>query len=239
MSFKQTLIASGIMILTAILLYFMSHGENIHPNKPFSDFPKQIHGWKGKEEYFDKQILEVLGVDDYILCNYHMPKDRFIQLYVGFYQSQREGDLIHSPKNCMPGSGWNIIETEIETVDISPVDSGQQPESTEKMANFQGEATYGQRTGKSDHKINVIKLVTQKGTYKQIVLYWFQSRGRIISSEYMQKIWLVIDSITRRRTDGSFVRLTAPVINDEQATLNQMQEFVRQLMPILQEYIPS
>ncbi len=74
---------------------------------------------------------------------------------------------------------------------------------------------------------------------KQIVLYWFQSGGRIIASEYMQKIWMVTDSITRHRTDGSFIRLTAPVVNDEQASLNQLKEFIRHLMPILQEYIPS
>ncbi len=103
MSFKHTFTASGIMILTMILLYFISHVENIHPNKPFSGFPKQINEWNGKEEYFDKQILDVLGVDDYIICNYSSPDGRLIQLYVGFYQSQHEGDLIHSPKNCMPG----------------------------------------------------------------------------------------------------------------------------------------
>jgi len=226
MSFKHTLTASGIMLLTIILLYFISHVENIHPNKPFSGFPKQIDKWNGKEEHFDKQILDVLGVDDYIMCNYNSPDGHPVQLYVGFYQSQREGDLIHSPKNCMPGAGWNITETAIEEIDIIPVGSSLRLEPT------------GLRLER-DGKIKVIKLMTQKDMQKQIVLYWFQSGGRIIASEYMQKIWMVIDSITRHRTDGSFVRLTATVINDEQATLNQLKEFVRHLVPILQEYIPS
>ena len=113
----------------------------------------------------------------------------------------------------MPGAGWNIVKTSIETLD---------------------------GVAESTKKTNVIKLVLQNGIQKQVVLYWFQSRGRIISSEYMQKIYLVIDSIMRHRTDGSFVRLIAPVSNnDEEKALNTLKDFAVQLMPILNDYIPS
>jgi EpsI family protein len=132
---------------------------------------------------------------------------------VGFYQSQKEGDLIHSPKNCMPGSGWNILNTSIESVDV------------------------GQ--GGSVKNINVIKLILVKESQKQVVLYWFQSRGRIIASEYMQKIWLVIDSITKHRTDGSFVRLISPVVENEAKTLEILKGFTQEIYPFLNEYIPS
>jgi len=201
------------MILTMVCLSYLSHGENIQPKKPFSTFPMKIGEWTGEEQQFDKRIYDILGVDDSALVNYRTPDGRQAQLYVGFYQSQREGDLIHSPKNCMPGAGWNIIETSLEDLTVSK----HNPE-----------------------KIKLIKLVLIKGSQRQIVLYWFQSRGRIIASEYTKLIYLVIDSITKHRTDGSFVRLIAPVLGgDEEKALKDLKDFAKLLMPILQEYIPS
>ena len=201
------------MILTAVCVVYIGHGEDVHPNKPLSSFPTKIGQWTGAQDKFDARIYQALGVDDSFLANYRSPEASGVQLYVGFYQSQREGDLIHSPKNCMPGAGWNIVETSIETLD---------------------------GVAESTKKTNVIKLVLQNGIQKQVVLYWFQSRGRIISSEYMQKIYLVVDSIMRHRTDGSFVRLIAPVSNnDEEKALNTLKDFAVQLMPILNDYIPS
>ncbi len=213
MSFRHTFTASILMVLCAVFLNYINHPEDIQPNKPFSTFPKKIGEWTGKEERFDEKINDILGVDDYILGNYYSTNGKRINLYVGFYQSQREGDLIHSPKHCLPGAGWNIIENTIEELNIS--ESG-------------------------SRKMKLIKLIIRKGDRKQIVLYWFQSRGRIISSEYTQKIYLVIDSVLKHRTDGSFVRLMAPLEDgDEAAALGRLNDFTRLLLPILNEYIPS
>ena len=94
--------------------------------------------------------------------------------------------------------------------------------------------------GNSPSKINVIKLNIEQEEKKQIVLYWFQSRGRFISSEYWQKIYLVIDSITKRRTDGSFVRLIAPVIDgDKEKALKDLKNFAREVIPVLEDYLPG
>ncbi|CAN2045933.1 EpsI family protein [Candidatus Magnetomoraceae bacterium gMMP-1] len=211
MSLKRTLAASCIMLLTMVVLNYLSHAERIQPNKPFSTFPSQIGKWHGTVERFDEQIYDKLGVDDSYLAEYKALDGRQVNLYIGFYQSQREGDLIHSPKNCMPGGGWNIIETGLEELNLPDY-----------------------------NRMKLIKLILQKGPHKQIVFYWFQSRGRIIASEYMQKIYLVIDSIIKQRTDGSFVRLIAPVINnDAAAALSSLKEFTKILMPLLYEYIPS
>lgn len=212
MTWKNTIIATSIMVLTFGLLTYLSNPEIIKAKKSFSTFPSQIGQWNGVEERFDDKIYQVLGVDDSFYANYRAPGEPWINLYVGFYESQREGELIHSPKNCMPGGGWNIIETAIEPLQLND------PSSTE-------------------HKI--IKLVLQKGPSKQISLYWYQSRGRIISSEYMQKIYLVWDAVTRNRTDGSFVRLIAPVESSEEKTLLMLKNFARELFPILAEHIPS
>ena len=212
MSFKHTIIASALMILTMICLLYMSHVENIHPNKSLSTFPKKIGEWTGKEGHFDKKIYDILGVDDSFICNYNTSDGRQVHLYIGFYRSQREGDLIHSPKHCMPGAGWNIISTSLEELMIP----NHNPE-----------------------KIKLIKLILEKRAQRQIVLYWFQSRGRFIASEYMQKIYLVIDSIIKHRTDGSFVRLMAPVVGgDEDRAVKDLKDFARLIIPILEEYIP-
>ena len=113
----------------------------------------------------------------------------------------------------MPGAGWNIVQIAIETVDGFDADPNER---------------------------KLIKLVLQKGAQKQIVLYWFQSRGRIIASEYLQKIYLVWDAITRQRTDGSFVRLIAPVQNgDGDSAWEDLKSFARLLDPVLNAYIPS
>lgn len=210
MSLKHTVIASVLMLVSLAGLRYFSHSEEIHPNKAFSAFPRQIGSWEGKEQFFDQKVYEVLGVSDSFLANYSSPEGKSVNLYIGFYQSQREGELIHSPKNCMPGAGWNISRSTIEELETPGFHSG---------------------------KIRVIKLILEKGNHKQVMLYWFHARGRIISSEYMQKIYLVIDSMTRHRTDESFVRLIS--YGDEKEALNTLREFAKQLMPILHEYIPS
>lgn len=211
MTYKRTIIILGIMLITAALTAFASHSERIAPNKPFNQFPLELGQWKGQKGELDQKVYNILGVEDYILANYRKISGEIVSLYVGFYQSQKEGDIIHSPKNCMPGAGWNITDTSIETVNMED-------------------------TGTS---IKVIKLLLQKGAEKQVVLYWFQSRGRIISSEYMEKIWLVIDSITKNRTDGSFVRLISPVSVDEETTVRILKDFLNKVYPALNEHIPS
>jgi EpsI family protein len=208
---KRTITIIIIFLITAAVTGFVSHSERIQPNKPFSEFPLEIDQWKGQKGELDQEVYNILGVEDYILANYRKTSGERVNLYVGFYQSQKEGDIIHSPKNCMPGAGWKITDTSIETIKLDD----------------------------SQKTINVIKLLLQKGMEKQVVLYWFQSRGRIIASEYMQKIWLVVDSVIKRRTDGSFVRLISPVTVDEEKTLQVLKEFAQKIYPVLNEHIPS
>jgi len=191
----------------------MSHSEDVKLNKPFSTFPKKIGEWAGKEERFDQAVYDLLGVDDSYLANYYDHDSSLVQLYIGYYESQKEGQQIHSPKNCMPGSGWNITETSLDDITLK---------------------------GNASKKIKVIKLLLEKDNQKQVVFYWYQSNGRFISSEYSQRIYMVIDSITKHRTDGSFIRLISPVINnDEEMAVKHLKDFTAQLIPILKDYIPS
>lgn len=212
MSLKHTIIACAFMIFTTVFLNYVHSSENIHPNQPLSTFPTQFSEWKGIKQRFDDKIYEKLGVDDYHLATYSAPGGKQVQLYIGFYQSQREGDIIHSPKNCMPGVGWKIIDSSIEELNVP-------------------ETKY--------NSIKVIRFKIKNGIHEQMVLYWYQSRGRIISSEYLQKIYLILDSITRKRTDGSFVRLIAPLHGNEEQTTQTLKEFAKKILPILTEYIPG
>lgn len=207
----RPLILVCLFIGTALATQLLSRSEIIRPHRPFASFPAEIASWRGEPAQLDGSVTDILGVEDYLLATYRHPRGRAVNLYVGYYQSQKEGDLIHSPRNCMPGGGWHILET------------GREP------LVFPGAASAA----------TAARLLIENGPDRQIVLYWFQSRGRIIASEYMQKIWLVVDAVTRRRTDGSFVRLMAPVTTTEAETLEMLKEFARQIKPHLDAHIPS
>lgn len=209
-SYKRAFVATFCMIIAAVYLAYMRNSEDEPPKRALSTFPTEIGGWHGEVSYFDDAIYDALGVDDSILISYKGPENKEVQVYVGYYRSQREGDLIHSPRNCMPGSGWKITSTSTEHV---PIDSG---------------------------TIEVSKLMIEKGRSRLIALYWFQSRGRYINSEYWQKIYLVWDAIIKNRTDGSFVRLIAPVEDQNEAsTTDYLKTFASSLIPILNQYLPS
>ena len=210
MSFIRTAVIVIIFLATAGLTRFVTQSELIQPNQSFEDFPLAIGKWKGMRSSLDERIYNILGVEDYIMADYRDLSGRGINLYVGFYQSQSQGDIIHSPKNCLPGAGWKIVDAREETL----------------------------RFNKTEGPSTVARLLLKKGEASQVVLYWYQSRGRIISSEYWQKIWLVLDSITKHRTDGSFIRLIAPVLESEERTLAELKAFSIELKPHLDEYIP-
>lgn len=213
-SLPRAIIASCLMLLTLGFILFLNKSEPIPPRKALRDFPKTIGQYTGEEAHFDQRIYDILGVDDSALISYRKLDGETIQLYVGYHDSQREGDLMHSPKNCLPGSGWDITATTIEDVVTFEPDG---------------------------RKIKAIRLLIEKGISRQVVLYWFQSRGRFISSEYMQKIYLVLDAITKNRTDGSFVRLMAPVASGKtvESTTETLKIFAGDLIPVLEEYLPG
>lgn len=213
MPLKQTLIAAVVMLLTSTGLVYLNKSEDQPLKNDFTDFPMQIGGWQGRTMRFDEEVYEMLGVDCSLLANYRDSKGQKIELYIGYYQNQREGDIIHSPKNCMPGSGWRIVENSLLQLELR---------------------------NESDGPIKVNKLELQNGIQRQIALYWYHSRGRVIASEYSQKKYLVLDAITKHRTDGSFIRLLSPIsdIGEPQTTKN-LKNFTEQIFPILNEFIPS
>ena len=133
-------------------------------------------------------------------------------MFVAYYDSQKRSGAIHSPKNCLPGAGWSIMQA-----DTVPITLPGRPEPA---------------------KVN--RVLIQKGMEKQVVLYWYQSQGRIVASEYTAKICLLWDAATKNRTDGAIVRVSVPVREgDEDAALRLAKDFLDQAFPGLRELIPS
>ena len=211
----RILILCLTLLAAAAVISYASRPEIIPIRQSLSGLPMQIGNWEGRQDSdLDSQVLDVLGVDDYINRVYYNRKHFPASLYIGYYQSQREGDTMHSPLNCLPGAGWNPVKKDYVRV---PVD------------------------GNSAIEIN--RIVIQKGVEKQVVLYWYQSHGRVIASEYWGKIYTVIDALRTNRTDAALVRVVCPVsgssANAETTAENHAAEFTASLFPLLNNYLPQ
>jgi EpsI family protein len=203
-------ITSGVLVTAFLLLHTVSHGEAVVPHQPLRELPYILGSWMGKEQPLTEQIVQAVGVSDYANRIYHSQKEGLAQLYVGYYASQRTGDTIHSPKNCLPGAGWD------------PIQSG-----------------YTKISVPGGRQIVVNEYVIQQGLDKQLVFYWYQGRGRVIASEYSSKFWMVTDAISRNRTDGALVRLITPMRDGENQAHARLEGFTQLIFPHLDELIPN
>ena len=187
-------------------------GEARVERKELRGFPKKIGSWEqtGGDEQFDNQTMAVLRASDYLLRNYRGSDGRVMNFYVGYYASQRDGATYHSPLNCLPGSGWVL----------------QQP----------GEITI-RPEGRSSFIAN--RYIIQNGDHKELLVYWYQGRGRSMASEYWGKVYTVVDSVRLRRSDGAMVRITTPVQGSESAALQAASLLAAQASTVLPEFIPD
>jgi EpsI family protein len=199
---------------SVVLVARSDRSEDVPLRSSFSEFPMDIGGWHGvPQEPFSSAVLDVLRVDDYLTRLYVKRGDSALGLYIGYWRSQRQGDTIHSPLNCLPGAGWEPVSKQTIMV---PDASG------------------------ADVPIN--RYVIQKGMDRQLVLYWYQSHGRVVASEYSSKFYLVADAMRLNRTDGSIVRVTAPIGDDSPEAEAQAERaalaFVHALFPELGRFLP-
>src|SRR5262245_60239076 len=184
----------------------------------FSVFPMEIGSWQGVQNPpFTARVLEVLGLDDYISRYYYRPGKSAVDLYIGYWKSQQQGGAIHSPQNCLPGAGWEPVS--------------------------QGQLTFADPRNPGGEPLSVNRYVIRKGLDRQLVLYWYQSRGRVVGSEYWSKIYLVLDAARYNRTDAALVRLIARVngttAEAEMDAERQTLEFAKVLLPSLGAYLPN
>ncbi|HKP45007.1 MAG TPA: EpsI family protein [Pyrinomonadaceae bacterium] len=187
-------------------------GEAHVERKHLKDFPKQISSWNqtGTDDEIDDKTMAVLRASDYLLRDYRSSDGRVLNFYVGYYASQRDGATYHSPLNCLPGSGW--VMSDPDRVTVTP-------------------------KGRPSFVAN--KYVIQNGYHKEVLLYWYQGRGRAIASEYWGKVYTVIDSVRRRRSDGAMIRITTPIQESEDAALKASIALASETSTILPEFIPD
>jgi EpsI family protein len=207
------LCASVLIVVTGVFLRANSRGEVFPPRQPLQSFPQQLGDWTGTDVAMDKDTLQVLGPGDFLLRIYSRTDHSlpYLDLFIAYFPSQRAGDTIHSPKNCLPGAGW------------APVESGRVDLSV---------------PGHSPFPVN--RYVIAKGESRQLVLYWYWAHDRGVASEYWAKYHLVADSIALNRSDGSLVRITTPLLRGESIDQAQqrMMPLVSDIVPRLQNYIP-
>ncbi len=205
------------LLLGAAVIAKASRTEEVPPRAPFAEFPFQHGAWQGQNtEPFTEEILKVLGADDY-LSRFYRQQNTYVGLYIGYYKSQRQGDTIHSPLNCLPGAGWQPLSKSY--LPITVVDHAGVPQ-----------------------EIVVNRYVIEKGLEQQVVLYWYQSHGRVIANEYRSKIFMVYDAARLNRSDAALVRVTSPRMGTDSSDAEaeaRAVEFVKALFPTLENFLPS
>jgi EpsI family protein len=193
----------------AVLFYSASHGESTPLAMPLSAFPSTFGNWAMIHEgVVEKETLEVLRADDTLTREYASPEGG-VNLFIAYFKTQRTGQSPHSPKNCLPGSGW-------------------QPSANDRV----DLATAGDT-------IHINRYVVSKGEDEDVVLYWYQSQGRVIADEFAAKFYLIKDSIRKHRSDTSLVRVVTPVVGQQRERAEQIAaDFAKAAYPVIRGYLP-
>lgn len=214
----RTIVLAVTLLCGAAAVVRANRPEQAPERVSFEQFPSQLGGWSGQAlPPIEDKILAILRVDDYVNRVYYRTDRAAAGLYIGYYKSQRQGDSIHSPQNCLPGAGWEPVERGLMTISTS--------------------------TAAGPTNISVNRYVIEKGVDKQLALYWYQSHGRVIASEYWSKFFLVKDAVQLDRTDAALVRVIVPIANGEGDVTAQAEsramDFVKALFPELPKFLPS
>ena len=203
----------GLLLIGGIVVNaWHSLGEATIKRQNLESFPRQIGAWQqtGGDQRFDNATLNVLRASDYLLRNYRTLDGQVANFYVGYYASQRDGATFHSPLNCLPGTGW--VLTNPGRVTITP-------------------------SGKNSFVAN--RYLIQNGDRQELLVYWYQGRGRAVASEYWGKVYTVLDSVRLRRSDGAMVRVTVPVRKSEAEALNSAVDLSAAAAMVLPEFVPD
>lgn len=190
------------------------HGhEIVLPRERFASFPRSLGSWVGNDIDMAPDVLRTLGPGDFLARKYRNTSTDGapVDLFVAYFPSQRAGDTLHSPKHCLPGSGWTAIES--NTIKI-------------------------QMPGRDPFLVN--RYVIAKGSRRGLALYWYWAHGRAVASEYWAKFYLVEDSIRFNRSDGALIRVTTELRPPESPEDAQprLLWLVRKVLPPLDAYVP-
>jgi EpsI family protein len=207
-------ILSCLLLAQAAAYYLMPNSEVKVAAQPLAGFSTQLGSWRSiSETKMEPEVQAVLKSTDSLNRTYLEPaKGVSASLFIAYFQSQRAGVAPHSPKNCLPGSGW------------APLTSG---------------TIEVQAPGRAG-PVEVNRYVVARGSEKTLVLYWYQTAHRVVASEYSAKVWLVLDALRYHRSDTSLVRIVVPVKDDDSAGAEAVATaFMKEALPALTNYLPK
>ena len=216
--------AAMFLALNAYVYHFFAPTELSPPRESFDSFPLELEGWVCSErQTIPPEVARQLRATDTFSCSFqrlpHQPGAE-VDVFVSYYAKQvREGgggnpeSAIHLPKHCLPGSGWDVIETGITELDLP---------------------------GLPHRPASVNRLVIAKGNQRQVTYYWYQSRGRVVAEDYMKMLYLFWDRTTKSRTDGALVRFAVHLHRSDDGTAEaSLREVASQVVSLLPAYLPE
>lgn len=203
----------ALLLCGAVINVWERAGEAKVSRQELKSFPAQLGNWKqqGGDMRFDAETERVLRADEYLSRNYVAPDGRIVSFYVGYYASQRTGATYHSPLNCLPGAGW--VMTDMGRINLKP--DGNRP------------------------AFEANRYLVQNGNDRAIMIYWYEGRGRPLASEYWGKIYTVVDSLRRRRSDGAMVRVMVPMGNSQEEAQKTAIEIASQAASQIPTFVPD
>jgi EpsI family protein len=207
-------ILTVILVLQGVAFYAIAmRPERIPPVGPLDLFPNEFAGWVVMREVkIEPEVQDILKADDLLSREYVNTKGpEGAYLFIAFFKTQREGQAPHSPKNCLPGAGFEPIEA------------------------FPIEVKFPGR----DEPTKINRYLTARGDEKSITLYWYQSHSRIIADEFAAKFWLIADSMRYHRSDTALVKVVVPVRNNDAARATDTAvAFAQAMFPALMRQLP-
>lgn len=207
--------ACGLLVIFAVIMELIPRPVEIYPPRAsFAGYPMQLGPWSGRSQAMEGVYLDALKLDDYLLADYARPDGQTVNLYIAYYNSQRKGEAVHSPRSCLPGGGWQLDSFGQRT--LAGIHVAGQP-------------------------LRVNRTLIELGDQRELVYYWFQQRGRVIDNEFAVKWFLFWDALTRHRTDGALVRLITllPPGGDESAADRRLADLAARIAPTLSRYVPN
>ncbi len=198
------LLAGGAVTLHSLK---PQHAGTLHHQ--LKEFPIVIGPWRGEDRPFAAQLVQEIGADDYINRIYRGDAQP-VELYVGFYSDERFGDAIHSPKNCLPGAGWEPVRS-----------------------------TLVQLGWAGGRPLLVNEYLVEKPNNRDLVLYWYQAHGRVVASEYLAKFWLVADALRRRGADGAMIRVWTTAADGDANAEHRALDFAQSAYQQLSGFLPN
>jgi EpsI family protein len=207
---RRVIFVIGLVLAQAAIYYTISAKEFIPDIGPWSSFPADVNGWKAAaDQPLDNDVLAELKPDDYLNRDYVSGTGRVLNLFVGYFNSRRNGRAPHSPEWCLPGAGWKTVSTRVVFIDRG-----------------------------SGNPLPANEYVVEKGGQRQVVVYWYHQGERVLSSEVKAQFYAIPDMILHGRTDTSLVRIIAPAGGGGIESARDVAfSFARDIYPLIQRQI--